>query len=81
MANDAYDFLRNKGFMCPLCGTWTVYGGQHNCTYSGSLPINPLPPDAAQCAPAPPLTEFDVRRIVRDELIRMGVVHEGQDDL
>lgn len=32
--------------------------------------FKPSPPDAAKCQPAVPLTEEDVRRIVRDELAK-----------
>lgn len=38
--------------------------------------LYPPHPDWQHCAPAPSLTEVDVRRIVREELVKMNVVVE-----
>lgn len=48
-------FDGTAGYVGPQCKCWAIYG-----------PMSPQP----GCAPARPLTEDDIRRIVREELGR-----------
>ena len=79
-------------FMCANCGGLALEGEDHNQTWGyggrwcacatprrqdmlyGRLPFDP----AHQTVPIPPLTESDVRRIIREELDRRA--HFGGGD-
>lgn len=58
----------------PICACWfqSPANGVHVDLPRYLPEFKPSPPDAAKCRPAVPLTEEDVRRIVRDELAKGG---------
>ena len=56
-----FNLDESVAYVGPTCQCW-----------NRPIPFALSPPDAAKCQPAVPLTEEDVRRIVRDELAKGG---------
>lgn len=71
------------GTRCGNCGGWIPVGLGHVCIAGPPFqspafaPTTPFPIEAGKTSVPTPLTEADVRRIVREELDRLG---EGKTD-
>lgn len=75
------------GTRCGQCGGWIPIGMGHTCVSGPSFqfpgacaPAAPYPTGAGKTSVLVPFTEADVRRIVREELERLGLgKSDGRD--